>query len=218
MKITGDRPGDGTVTYDKGGWVFWMLLNQMGRERALSGIRPFIEGYQGNPDHPVLQDFLTSMRPFAVVPSEYDAFTHQWFREVVVPEYQLHDAKKTARGESWEVSVRVENVGSGVMPVEIAATRGDRFKKDGSPSSEYQEVRSTVVLGKSDSKAVVLICPFELSTGCRRSASQGLAAPAEKCGGKTLTLGEPQAKLGGPGPRHGWRGQRAEFATGRPQV
>ena len=62
------------------------------------------------------------MRPFAVVPSEYDAFTHQWFREVVVPEYQLHDAKKTARGESWEVSVRVENVGSGVMPVEIAAT------------------------------------------------------------------------------------------------
>jgi hypothetical protein len=47
------------------------------------------------------------------------------------------------------------------MPVEIAATRGERFNKDGSPSSEFQEVRSTVVLGKSDSKAVVLICPFE---------------------------------------------------------
>jgi hypothetical protein len=47
------------------------------------------------------------------------------------------------------------------MPVEIAATRGERFNKDGSPPSEYQEARATVVLGKSDSKAVVLHCPFE---------------------------------------------------------
>ena len=36
VKITGERPGDTTVTYDKGGWVFWMLLNQMGRDKALA--------------------------------------------------------------------------------------------------------------------------------------------------------------------------------------
>ena len=28
-------PGDQTVTYDKAGWVFWMLLNHLGRERGL---------------------------------------------------------------------------------------------------------------------------------------------------------------------------------------
>ena len=102
VKITGERPGDTTVTYDKGGWVFWMLLNQMGRDRALAGIQAFIKTYHGNPDHPVLQDFLASMRPFAADPAAFDAFTHQWFFEVVVPEYRLHEPKKTAHGTRLE--------------------------------------------------------------------------------------------------------------------
>ena len=100
VKITGERPGDTTVTYDKGGWVFWMLLNQMGRDRALAGMQAFIKAYHGNPDHPVLQDFLASMRPFAADPAAFDAFTHQWFFEVVVPEYRLHEPKKTAGGKT----------------------------------------------------------------------------------------------------------------------
>ncbi len=161
VKITGERPGDTTVTYDKGGWVFWMLLNQMGRDKALAGMRAFIKTYQANTDHPVLQDFLVSMRPFAADPAAFDAFTHQWFHEVVVPEYVLHDAKKTARGESWDVSVRVENAGSGEMPVEIAATRGERFNKDGSASADYKEARATVVLGKGESKKVEIKSHFE---------------------------------------------------------
>ena len=65
-----------------------MLLNHMGRDRALAGIQAFIKAYHGNPDHPVLQDFLASMRPFAADKTAFDAFTHQWFFEVVVPEYQ----------------------------------------------------------------------------------------------------------------------------------
>ena len=161
VKITGERPGDTTVTYDKGGWVFWMLLNQMGRERALAGMQAFIKTYQGNPDHPVLQDFLASMRPFAADAAAFDAFTHQWFFEVVVPEYRLHDPKKTSRGQDWEVTVRLENAGTGVMPVEVAATRGERFAKDGSPSPDYREARTTVMLGKGESRDVVITCPFE---------------------------------------------------------
>ena len=74
VKIDGEKPGDTTVTYDKGGWVFWMLLNQMGRDRALAGIQAFMKAYQGNPDHPVLQDFIASMRPFAADAAAFDAF------------------------------------------------------------------------------------------------------------------------------------------------
>jgi ABC-2 type transport system permease protein len=161
VKITGERPGDTTVTYDKGGWAFWMLLNQMGRDKALAGMREFIKTYQGNPDHPVLQDFLVAMRPFAADPAGFDAFTHQWFYEVVVPEYVLYDAKKTSHGENWEVTVRLENEGSGAMPVEVAAARGERFTKDGSPSPGYREARAMVVLGKGESRDVVITCPFE---------------------------------------------------------
>ena len=94
VKITGEQPGDTTVTYDKGGWVFWMLLNQMGRERALAGMQAFIKTYHGNTDQPVLQDFLAAMRPFAADAAAFDAFTHQWFFEVVVPEYRLHEPKR----------------------------------------------------------------------------------------------------------------------------
>jgi ABC-2 type transport system permease protein len=138
-----------------------MLLNQMGRDRALAGMQAFIKAYHKNPDHPVLQDFLASMRPFAADADAFDAFTHQWFFEVVVPEYRLHDPKKTANGEAWEVAVRLENVGTGVMPVAVAATRGERFAKGGSPSPDYREARATVTLGKGQSHDVGISCPFE---------------------------------------------------------
>ncbi len=161
VKITGERPGDETVTYNKGGWVFWMLLNELGRDRALAGIQAFLKSYHGNIDHPVLQDFLASMRPFAADPAAFDAFTHQWFFEVVVPEYRLHEPKKTARGQEWEAAVRLENAGSGVMPVEVAAARGERFAKDGTPNPEYREARASVTIGKGESRDVAIHCPFE---------------------------------------------------------
>jgi hypothetical protein len=161
VKITGERPGDTTVTYDKGGWVFWMLMNHMGRDRALAGVRAFITTYHGNPDHPVLQDFLAAMRPFAADAVAFDSFTHQWFREVVVPEYRLESPTKAANGESWEVGVKVTNVGTGRMPVEIAATRGRRFRDDGSPSADYREARVTVELASGESRATIITVSFE---------------------------------------------------------
>jgi ABC-type transport system involved in multi-copper enzyme maturation permease subunit len=161
VKVTGERPGDTTVIYDKGGWVLWMLLHQMGRDRALAGIQAFFKTYHKNPDHPVLHDLLASMRPFAAHAAAFDSFTHQWFYEVVVPEYRLRSHQKTAKGESWEASVRIENAGTGVMPVEVAATRGQRFAKDGSPSPDYRDARVTIILGQGQAHNVVISCPFE---------------------------------------------------------
>jgi hypothetical protein len=160
VKIYGDRPGNTTVTYDKGGWVFWMLLNQMGRERALRGIQAFIKNYHGNSDHPVLQDFLVAMRPFAGDATAFDDFTHQWFFEVVVPEYRLRAPKKTAKGRDWEVTLELENVGTGRMPVDVAAIRSERIAKDGLPSPEYREARRTITLGAGETKSVVVMCSF----------------------------------------------------------
>jgi hypothetical protein len=161
VKIDGRRPGDGTVTYDKGGWVFWMLLNHMGRERALAGIQSFIKTYHGNPDHPVLQDFVEAMRPFADNPAAFDEFTHQWFFEVVLPEYRLAKPAKAKSGESWKTTVRIENAGTGLMPVEVAVTRGERFTKKGLPSPDYHDSRTKVTLGAKESKEIVIESPFD---------------------------------------------------------
>jgi hypothetical protein len=190
VRVDGNQPGDQTVTYDKGGWVFWMLMNHMGRERALAGMQAFLRRYERGPDHAVLQDFVATMREFAPDPAAYDAFAAQWFFDVVVPEYRIRDAKLAGRaaasgGEAagaalaassapasraappatgWTVSFEVENVGTGTMPVEVAAVRGERFPGEDAkpdPDKAYREARRTVVLGPGARRRVTLECPFE---------------------------------------------------------
>jgi hypothetical protein len=60
------------------------------------------------------------------------------------------------------VTVKVENAGTGRMPVEVAATRGPRFDDDkGGPAPGYRDARSTVVLAAGESRVVRIRCPFE---------------------------------------------------------
>jgi ABC-2 type transport system permease protein len=191
VKIDGSKAGDETVTYDKGGWVFWMLMNRMGREPMLAGLREFVSKYKDGPDYPVLQDFVASMRPFAPDSVSYDDFVDQWFFHVVVPEYKLSGARRTeieattaelgasadsagdaggvatdgtaagaSAAERWNASVHVRNVGSGRMPVEIAAVSGERFEKDGKTSATYREVRGSVTLGAGEEADVSIDCDF----------------------------------------------------------
>ena len=54
------------------------------------------------------------------------------------------------------MTVELENVGTGIMPVEVAATHGERFAKDGSPDPDYRKARTTVTLGKGESRDVVI--------------------------------------------------------------
>ena len=93
-ETSGARLADGTVIYDKGGWVFWMLLQQMGREAFFAGVRHFIAQYHAAPGHPVLQHFAAAMRPYAPDPAGFDAIVGQWFFKVVMPEYRIVEASK----------------------------------------------------------------------------------------------------------------------------
>jgi len=166
VKVDGTHSGDTTVTYDKGGWVFWMMEQRLGRERTLAGLRKFIDDWGNGPDYPVLQDFTAAMRPYASDPAGYDDFVRQWFHQVVVPEYQLAGARANQEpGGSWRVTVRVKNAGTGRMPVTLAATRGDRFidkgKDKGKPEPAYRDARATVVLGAGEEKTVEIACAFQ---------------------------------------------------------
>jgi len=164
VEVDGSRAGDTTATYDKGGWVMWMLHDLMGRENALAGLQDFQRRFIPGPDHPLLEDLVETLRPYAPDPEAYDAFVEQWFFDVVVPEYRLRDAGASRSGDGWEVSVEVENVGTGRMPVEVAATRGTRFPdqdEDAAPAEPYREARATVVLDAGASETVRLRTDFE---------------------------------------------------------
>ena len=170
VKIDGSRTGDETVTYDKGGWVFWMLLNRMGRDGMLAGLRRFIGLYKDGPDYPLLEDLVQTLRPFAADSTDYDAFTRQWFLQLVIPEYRLSDVKLVpAAGGSeragnvgpWIATARLRNLGTGTMPVEVAAISGERFGTDGKPNSGYSEARTSVILSAGEESAISIPCSFK---------------------------------------------------------
>jgi aminopeptidase N len=155
--IDGKRESDETVMYDRGGWVFWMLYDSMGHDRALAGLQHFIRTWSESRDHPALQDFVASMRPYASDPVAYDAFVKEWFEDRAMPEYRVAGAKKEKRGQGYDVTFTVRNTGTGRMPVEIAATSGERWAKE-KPS--FREAREAVVLGAGESKALTIHCGF----------------------------------------------------------
>jgi hypothetical protein len=169
VRIDGSKDGDQTVTYDKGGWVFWMLHDLMGREANLAGNRAFLANHRDNPDHPLLEDYIAELRPFAPDSTAYDAFTKQWFFEVVVPEYQFDRVEKKQDGKTWVVSGLLRNIGTGRMPVELAATRGERFQKVDAKAPlgptlagpDYQEARTSVVLGAGEAAEFRVESDFE---------------------------------------------------------
>ena len=140
-----------------------MMYEQLGRERTLAGLRKFIADWGNGPDYPVLQDFTAAMRPFATDTAAYDDFVRQWFHQVVVPEYRLSDARmeRGAGGEPWKVTVRVKNLGTGRMPVEVAAAHGERFTEKGKLLPAYRDARRTVTLAAGEERVVEIPCAFQ---------------------------------------------------------
>lgn len=169
VKLDNTREGDNTVLYDKGGWVFWMMEELLGREAMHAGLQAFLRQYINDADHPVLQDFTAAMRPFAKDVAAYDAFVQQWFHEVHVPEYRLSAASVKQEGAQWVATVTVENTGTGRMPVEVAAVKGERFperteeeaaKGPAQPSQDYRDARAKVVLGAGEKAEVTVRADF----------------------------------------------------------
>lgn len=167
--MDGSHDTDETSTYDRGGWVFWMVYDYLGHERATEGYGAFIREWSVSRDHPALQDFVAAMRPYAADPVAYDAFIAQWFEGRVIPEYRVTAASKKKVGSEYEVTATVQNRGTGTMPVEIAATAEERWKTPAKgaesvptePNPDYRDARATVTLAAGESKRVTIRCTFD---------------------------------------------------------
>ena len=146
----------------------WMLQQEMGRENLLSGLRAFIAEYKAGPDYPVIQDMLAVLRDFAPDTVAFDSFAEQWFFSSVLPEYRLSDVTKARRGDEWVVRGRIENVGTGRMRVQVAATAGVRWSEEGEDAGSpavvaegYQDACTEVMLGPGESARFVVRGGFE---------------------------------------------------------
>ncbi len=161
-RVTGSRRTDGTLVYNKGAWALWMLHTHLGEAAMQAGLRTFFDRYVDpiDGDYPALHDFIETLRPFAPDSVAYQHFVDQWFFDVVLPEYQLSDVEVVQRGNQWLASATVENVGTGTMTVEVAATRGERFDGD-DLNPEYLEARTTIRLAPRQPERISLTVPFE---------------------------------------------------------
>lgn len=152
------RPADTTVIYDKGAWVFWMMRNLLGKERMNAGLKSFIEKFHSGLDRPVSEDFVQHMRAFAPDAAAYDEFTRQWFFEVVMPEYRyMTKPQKQNVNGGWETRARLKNVGTGRMPIEVGAIRGDQFD----PKSKYERASIHVNPAGDQEIEIVIRSTFE---------------------------------------------------------
>jgi hypothetical protein len=166
VRLSGTRPGDSTATYDKGGWVFWMMMEMMGRDQMLAGLQDFIRTYQNGPDFPLLQDFIVVMRRHAKDLPTFDAFTRQWFEQVVVPEFKLWDTKVTqADTDTWIVECTLENAGTGTVQVEVGAIGAEPKRDPKAPADAKPEkapkALALMPIGAGERKPVRIACPFE---------------------------------------------------------
>jgi len=161
VKLNGELPGDGRIIYDKGGWALWMLFRTLGRETGLAAQRDYMARYRNSQDHPVLQDYLAVMREHAPDSTAFDAYVKQWFYEVVVPQYLVTDPAASKHDGDWVVTVKVKNVGTGTMPIEVAAARGKRFPHGHDKVEPYVDARVTITLAAGEEKAVTIPCSFE---------------------------------------------------------
>ena len=161
VKLDGQLPAENRIVYDKGGLALWMLFRLMGRDAGLAGLREYLAEFRNGPDHAALEDYLAIMRKHAPDSTAFDAFADQWFHQVVVPEYKIDEATMAKAGAGWTVTATVRNVGTSTMPVEIAATRGERFPHDKKDAERYADARSTITLGPKETKTVTIACTFE---------------------------------------------------------
>jgi len=76
----------------------------------------------------------------------------------VVPQYTVSATKKTKVENGFEVTCTVTNIGTGLMPVEVAATAGERWKKPAAGDRngvytvdpEYHDARTTITLDREN--------------------------------------------------------------------
>jgi ABC-2 type transport system permease protein len=161
VEVDGSLPGDRRIIYDRGGFAFWMLHRLMGRDASLAALREYITTWHDAQDHPLIQDYLAIMRRHAPDTTAFDAYVKQWFYGTVVPQYLIEEGSVAPVGSEWEVRARVKNTGTGTMPIEIVAVRGERFPKRRTDENAWHDARATVVLGAGESKPVVIRCAFE---------------------------------------------------------
>ena len=141
-RTDGSRPGDQVVIYDRAGFVFWMLREQMGEAAMLAGLRAFVAKWRNGVatpdglDFPLIEDLVASLREQAPDPAAFDAFVGAWILGTKLPDLQLDDVRTEAvDGGGHAVTGALRDIATGRgrvdLPVEVVVRVIGRKPADG---------------------------------------------------------------------------------------
>lgn len=171
-KVDGSKPTDQTVTYERGGWAFWMLSRLMGMDAFHKGLAEMIRKYPaGSQDAPLVEDLLEVLREHAPDKPAFDKFADTWIKGKALPNLFLDDVNVAdgASADARKVTGKLRNDGTGTVEVEIAASIGRRFppKKSWLPAppetklgEPYKDVRTKVTVEPGKSVDFTIETPF----------------------------------------------------------
>jgi hypothetical protein len=171
-KVDGSKPTDQTVTYERGGWAFWMLSRLMGVDAFHKGLAEMIRKYPaGTQDAPLVEDLLEVLREHAPDKAAFDTFADQWIKGKALPNIFMDDVKVAdgASAEARKVTGKIRNDGTGKVEVEIAASIGQRYPAAKSllpapaekkPAVEYRDARTKVTVEAGKSVDFTIESPF----------------------------------------------------------
>lgn len=158
-----------TLLYHKGPWVFWMLADMLGEEASDAAHRQFIAENRETRDHPLLPDYIATMRAHATDKDRFDQFVREWIDSPQIGDYRIDalDSRPIAPDQGpaggeprWRSTVRVHNIGAVTMPIEVAVTNGrDRWSSD--PAEPYRDERASAVIGPDIVFEFTIETPFE---------------------------------------------------------
>ena len=143
-RTDGTRPGDQVVTYNRAGFVFWMLRDVMGEDAMVAGLRAFVEKWKNGVetpeglDFPLIEDMVVSLREHAPDQAKFDAFVADWILGTKFPELELADTR-IADGSTdgaYAVEGALRNIATGrgasANPIEVVVrVVGEKPKAEG---------------------------------------------------------------------------------------
>jgi hypothetical protein len=154
-RVDGSRGGDRVVTYQRAGWVFWMLRGLMGEDALLAGLRDFITTWRDGVatddglDFPLVEDLLASLRPHAPDAAAFDEFVGRWILGKDLPELVVREAAVERAGDGYRVTGELANVGTGRADVRLRVEgRRPEGKKEPPPQADAVVPISAAVPGR----------------------------------------------------------------------
>ncbi|MFN9946102.1 MAG: M1 family aminopeptidase, partial [Planctomycetota bacterium] len=143
-RTDGTRPGDQVITYNRAGFVFWMLRDCMGEDAMVAGLRAFVAKWRDGVetpeglDFPLIEDMVVSLREHAPDQVKFDAFVADWILGTKFPELEVADTRiadgSTEGAYATKGSLRNIATGRGASasPVEVVVrVLGEKPKKEG---------------------------------------------------------------------------------------